>query len=299
MMMFCNNIALFCLLIHCHIHPLSSFQQITIANYGWKGACLIFAAALWQLAVCGAVFRAPDSTVQPDDTENIALLEEERPGPSHQIESTQVNHNPNSKCGPPNSQMNNIGKIYKIGHFYLFKNSTFIIILVVSFLRGTVCEGILLIMTNHLKDIGASLSSSQLILTVYGIGNVFGRSFHYVCSRCVSKDYYVHLAFSSAVSVLTLFYFTSIGGKSEVGVYMTMLFYGFSSGWLYTLIPLIAKYNIASSDFSFAFAWTDCIYGIGACAGIPLIGKWNYWPNSSCGNGFSFSTILTIQPSSS
>ncbi|XP_033122703.1 monocarboxylate transporter 2-like isoform X2 [Anneissia japonica] len=230
-------------------------NQFIVMRYGWKSSYLILTAVFYQMTVCATVFRTPKKAQKHEQNDK-------------EMQFIELN--------PPKKKKTwlkeRLDYLHQLGHFSLFNKSTFLLLLFALFLQGTVNEGILLIMTDDLKDRGATLHASQFIGTFYGLGNLIGAPFHYVCSNFISKNFLVHYAL--CLFTASLSFFVCIAFKNaEFVLYITIFVYGFSNGWETTLKPLIIKYHIDYDDFAFGLAWVNFSYGISAFVGSHIIGK--------------------------
>ncbi|XP_033105670.1 uncharacterized protein LOC117107969 [Anneissia japonica] len=235
-----------------------------VTKFGWQHSYLLLSALIYHLVLCGVIFRPPKGS-SDENLEELALLEVE-----HEHNCLELEIQNRITPTDENKRLNWLQYIYEICHLRLFKKHSFVMLVIIALIQGATEEGIEVIMPDDMLERGASLHSSQLILTAYGASSIFGKSFQYIVSKFVLNDLLIQLELTYFFSFLSLL-ICSITKTANV-VYVAMVFFGFSMGWYSAITPLLVK--SVSDDFSFGIAWVDTSFGVGACIGVPLVGKW-------------------------
>ncbi|XP_033104564.1 monocarboxylate transporter 13-like isoform X2 [Anneissia japonica] len=235
-------------------------NRMFVINFGWQHSYLLLSAISYHLVLCGVIYRAPKISSNEESEElSLLVVEQENNSPQPDLQITPADE----KWCP-----SWLRYIYEICHLRLFKSNAFVVLAFVSLLHGAVEEGVDMIIPDDMLERGATLRASQLILTVYGAGSIIGRPVHYLFSKLVSNDLFIHLATIYFLAFLALLIcITTTDGDP---VYLTMVLFGFSVGWFSAIQPLIVKSVV--DDFFFGFAWVDLLYGVGAFIGIIFLG---------------------------
>ncbi|XP_033104558.1 monocarboxylate transporter 6-like isoform X1 [Anneissia japonica] len=235
-------------------------NRMFVINFGWQHSYLLLSAISYHLVLCGVIYRAPKISSNEESEElSLLVVEQENNSPQPDLQIIPTDEKRFSGW---------LGYIYEICHLRLFKCNAFVVLVVVSLMHGVIQEGVEMIIPDDMLERGATLRSSQLILTVYGAGSVIGRPVHYLFSNFFSNDLFIHSAVIYFLAFLALL--ICITTTDDDAVYVTMVFFGFSVGWYNTILPLIVKSVV--DDFFFGLAWVNSLYGVSACIGITFLG---------------------------
>ncbi|XP_033104561.1 monocarboxylate transporter 13-like [Anneissia japonica] len=235
-------------------------NRMFVINFGWQHSYLLLSAISYHLVLCGVIYRAPKISSN-EESEELSLLVVEQENNSLQPD-LQITPTDEKRCSSW------LGYIYEICHLRLFKSNAFVVLVFVSLLHGAVEEGVVMIIPDDMLERGSTLRASQLTLTVYGASSLIGRPVHYLFSKFISNDLFIHLATIYFLAFLALL--ICVTTVDDDAIYVAMVFIGFSVGWFSAIQPLIVK--SVANDFFFGFAWVDLLYGVGACIGIIFLG---------------------------
>ncbi|XP_033104559.1 monocarboxylate transporter 6-like isoform X2 [Anneissia japonica] len=137
-------------------------NRMFVINFGWQHSYLLLSAISYHLVLCGVIYRAPKISSNEESEElSLLVVEQENNSPQPDLQIIPTDEKRFSGW---------LGYIYEICHLRLFKCNAFVVLVVVSLMHGVIQEGVEMIIPDDMLERGATLRSSQLILTVYGAG---------------------------------------------------------------------------------------------------------------------------------
>ncbi|XP_077985209.1 monocarboxylate transporter 12-like [Glandiceps talaboti] len=266
--------------------------QLLIDWYGWRGACIVFAAINANLCICGVFFRDPKVLTSKQQTESVDDMSASQ-------------HDTNQTSREKKSTKQKICEVCDCG--LLRKYPTLLLISVMSFFLGigvaftgipphTVARALS-------KNLGSN-SEIALVMSIFGIMGIVGR---------LITPVILLFKFRALTSVkLYGWSFTSVGvtcllsslADSYVKYSVNAAFLGLFSGFLFCLISQTIKDVAGPTNMTAALSVCGPFGGIGGLIG-PLIGGWLYDTTKDYNNTFYFYgscmvcsglTLLILQP---
>ncbi|XP_077985207.1 monocarboxylate transporter 12-like [Glandiceps talaboti] len=266
--------------------------QLLIDWYGWRGACIVFAAINANLCICGAFFRDPKVITSMQQTESVDDIS------ANQYDTNQTSYNKQAK-------KQKICECFDCGLLRKYPTLALMSVMSIFLGIGVAFTGV----PSHTfaransKNLGSN-SEIALVMSIFGVMGILGRLITPVILLFKFRALTSVRLYGWTFILVGVTCLLSSLADSYLKYSINVAFLGLFSGLLFCLISQTIKDVAGPTNMTAAVAVTTPFGGIGGLIG-PLIGGWLYDTTKDYNNTFYFYgscmvcaglTLLILQP---